>query len=400
MLTRIDSAELEKLQDHAAMLEKTLDLFTNGSKMVGIIAAGPRVVGEEYEWLVRMGQTEKTIKTANGKKSLLPNLDPKKLKTGAMVLVQETQTIQGTFLNIIENMPDELIQVKVLNDFTPIHWNQVGGLKEAKEELQSLVDMLLFPVELHEEYKIQIPKGILLTGPPGNGKTLLAKALASALLAEAPEKAKATVFSLVSGPELLSMWVGVAESKIRSLFEAGREHYKKFGSPSVIVIDEADALLGRRENRDQVSGVEKTTVPQFLTEMDGFKSGNPIVVLTSNLPNSLDPAVLREGRVDLHINIPRPNQEQASDVLGIYLKEMKIKDSSPEDLIDVIIGKLFSCPILKPTLSGAMLHEVVKGAARNALRRDQKAKSKKASGVNKQDFLDSISKMQKGKESF
>lgn len=220
-----------------------------------------------------------------------------------------------------------------------VRWNDIGGLEEAKRELREAIELPVKMPDLFERYGHKPAKGILLYGPPGCGKTLLAKASVGSLADLHGEDAAASGFIYVKGPEVLSTWVGQAEATIRSLFTRAREHFKEKGFPAVVFIDEADAILGARGD-GRTGSMSHTIVPQFLSEMDGLETtGAPIVLLATNRPDTLDSAVVRDGRVDRKIRITRPGQKDVQDIAKLNLRHRPVKD---DDLHKYVAQGIFS----------------------------------------------------------
>src|SRR5208283_4208865 len=164
--------------------------------------------------------------------------------------------------------------------------------------------------DIFAHYNKKPPKGLLLYGPPGCGKTLVGKATTNSLANIFGAKAISSGFIYVKGPEILNMYVGESGRRIREIFQRGRKHFDKYKFPAVIFIDEAEAVLSER-GTSRSSDVDKTIVPMFLSEMDGLDENHAIVMLATNRPKMLDPAVVREGRVDRHIKVSRPTVETA-----------------------------------------------------------------------------------------
>jgi proteasome ATPase len=283
----------------------------------------------------------------------------------------------------------------------PIAWEDVGGLTKAKAALVEAVVLPQERPEIFKYYNKKPIKGVLLYGPPGCGKTMLGKAVATAVAAAA-KKTKATPgFLYVKGPEVLTMWVGESERKVREMFEHARAHKEKHGTPCVIFIDEADALLGRRGgSARRVSGMEDTVVPAFLAEMDGLEDSAAVVILATNRPDSLDEAVVRDGRVDRRIKVERPDLATAAEIFMLNLKNVPIaKEQSAEGLAAEaatalyaphrVLGRVGQRELcVHHTVNGGMIAGIVAQATSFAMIRDLKANKK--GGVCMQDMLDAV----------
>jgi len=269
---------------------------------------------------------------------------------------------------------------------TGVSWDDVGGLHQAKLDLQEAVELPFKHAELYKKYGKSIVKGALLYGPPGCGKTMLAKATATAVSKIHSRKQTDTGFIYVKGPEMLDKYIGNTEAQVRSLFARAKKHFKKNGYPAIIFIDEADALLGKRGGRPNM-GIEATVVPQFLAEMDGLDESGAIVLLATNRPDSLDSAVTRDGRIDLKIRVTRPDQKGTEEIFKLYLKDKPIANVSVDDMAEFAAGYLFSDKYemykligTKPSdvrsfslshmVNGAMIAGMVDKATTLALRRD------------------------------
>jgi proteasome-associated ATPase len=206
----------------------------------------------------------------------------------------------------------------VLEETPDVTFTDIGGLDEQIERIRDAVQLPFQHRALFERYSLRSPKGILLYGPPGNGKTMIAKAVANSL-AEGSGVGSG-VFLSVKGPELLNKFVGESERLIRGIFKRARER-ASIGVPVIVFIDEMDSLL-RTRGTGVSSDVETTIVPQFLAELDGVESlDNVMVIGASNRVDMIDPAVLRPGRLDVKIRVDRPNGEQAEGILRHYLTD-------------------------------------------------------------------------------
>lgn len=231
------------------------------------------------------------------------------------------------------------------------------------------------------------------------GKTILAKAAATAI-ARAHGAAHADGFVYVKGPELINKFIGATEEAIRRLFTAAREHYKQHGYPCVIFLDECDALLGARDLNSHIS-INATTVPQFLAEMDGLDDQATMLILATNRPDMLDPAVTREGRVDRRVRVGRPSQADACEIFKIHLRDRPIAKEGHNDgelaslctelLYDGArivreLGSAYGVLRLCDFASGAMIAGIVEQASTAAMLRDIGTSAKKPSGISLEDL--------------
>jgi len=275
-------------------------------------------------------------------------------------------------------------------------WSNIGGLEETLSKIRQEVEEPFKHKEVFERYGRKPIKGILLYGPPGCGKTMIGKSIAynlAQISGNAKGKGSNGHFIKINGPEILDKWVGNSEATIRRIYEAAREVAGENGSPVVVFIDEAEAVLKTRGSGISTD-VYDSIVPQFLAEMDGLNGhSNIITVLATNREDILDPAILRDGRVDRRIKVPRPTQEGASEIFQIYLGDKPLqtgpkgKGSNPSELSKrlaegIYDGKNVVYSVVHPNqgvlgnflyrhlVSGAMIKGIVDRASSYAIQRE------------------------------
>ncbi len=222
----------------------------------------------------------------------------------------------------LERLPRPEVEELVLEEVPDITYADIGGLSRQIEAIQDAVELPFLHSDLFVEHELRPPKGILLYGPPGCGKTMIAKAVANSLakrVAEKEGRADARSYFLnIKGPELLNKYVGETERQIRLIFQRAREKVAE-GFPVIVFFDEMDSIF-RTRGSGVSSDVETTIVPQLLSEIDGVEAlKNVIVIGASNREDMIDPAILRPGRLDVKIKIERPDEEAAHEIFAIYL---------------------------------------------------------------------------------
>jgi len=233
-----------------------------------------------------------------------------------------------------------------------VKWEQVGGLEGLKQRLIEAVEWPLSNPKIFRRMGITPPKGILLYGPPGCGKTLLARAVAT--------ESKANFIS-IKGPELLSKWVGESEKAIREVFRKA-----KMAAPCIVFFDEFDSIAPSRGRYTSSTGVTEKVLSQFLTELDGLESMKDIVVIAAtNRPDILDPALIRPGRIDRILLVPAPDEKTQIEILKIYTKKMPLATNLTVEEIHAIIDEGFS---------GADIETLCREAAMHALRENIRAR--------------------------
>ena len=245
-------------------------------------------------------------------------LDPDELRVG------DTVTYDSRIQMVTSLVPHTDAQELVLEEVPDVTYDNIGGLGDQIDLIRDAVELPFLHPDIYRQYRLTPPKGILLYGPPGNGKTLIAKAVANSLAVRAAERSengkKTGYFLNIKGPELLDKYVGETERQIRDIFSAARDKARA-GHPVVVFFDEMESLF-RTRGSGRSSDVETTIVPQLLAEIDGVERlDNVIVIGATNREDMIDPAVLRPGRLDVKIRINRPNRAGAAEIFGLYLTE-------------------------------------------------------------------------------
>jgi proteasome-associated ATPase len=228
---------------------------------------------------------------------------------------------------VYERVPKSEVEELVLEEVPDIDYENIGGLKGQIDQIRDAVELPYLYPDMFKEHQLKPPKGVLLYGPPGCGKTLIAKAVANSLAKKVAAKTGSTggaagksYFLNIKGPELLNKYVGETERHIRLVFQRAREKANG-GTPVIVFFDEMDSLF-RTRGSGVSSDVENTIVPQLLSEIDGVEGlENVIVIGASNREDMIDPAILRPGRLDVKIKIERPDAESARDIFSKYLTE-------------------------------------------------------------------------------
>jgi len=306
---------------------------------------------------------------------ILPEIDYDEEKISSEIL-EKIQITSDDFREALKEVsPSALreVQVQVPN----VSWDDVGGLDELKEELKEAVEWPIKYKDAYDYVDVESPKGILLHGPPGTGKTMIAKALA---------KMTESNFISIKGPELLSKWVGESEKGVREIFRKARQ-----AAPCIIFLDEVDALVPRRGSGGSDSHVTENVVSQILTEIDGLEELNNVLIIgATNRLDIVDEALLRPGRFDRIIKVPNPDEKGRQHIFEIHTKKKPL-DS------DVKISEIVK---ITDDFSGAEIAAVANRAAIASLKRYVSGKSKnvKEIKITQQDLIDAVDKVRPQKK--
>jgi proteasome-associated ATPase len=322
---------------------------------------------------------------------------------------------------LLEKLPRPEVEDLLLEEVPDITYGDVGGLDDQIEQIADAVELPFLYAELFAEHRLPAPKGILLYGPPGCGKTLIAKAVANSLARKVADKIGEgkgrSYFINIKGPELLNKYVGETERQIRLVFQRAREKSEE-GWPVIVFFDEMDSMF-RTRGSGISSDMESTIVPQLLAEIDGVEGlRNVIVIGATNREDLIDPAILRPGRLDVKIKIERPNKDAARQIFARYLTpEIPLDEeevgrlgrgdgyAAVASMIDATIEEMYrddeanrflevtyqngdkEILYYKDFASGAMIENIVRRAKKLAIKRHIAGAAK---GVRTQDLVDSI----------
>ncbi len=402
----------------AASLERGQEVVLNESLNV-VLARGLDLSGEvvTLKEILEDGSRALVVGRADEERvvEMAAALSGVRLRAGDAVLMDSRTGL------LLERLPRPEVEELILEEVPDISYADVGGLDSQIEAITDAVELPFLHRQLFVEHKLPAPKGILLYGPPGCGKTLIAKAVANSLAKKVAElsgdKASRSYFLNIKGPELLNKYVGETERQIRLVFQRAREKSEE-GVPVIVFFDEMDSLF-RTRGTGISSDMESTIVPQLLAEIDGVEAlRNVIVIGASNREDLIDPAILRPGRLDVKIKIERPDAEAASQIFGRYLTaDLPLdddevvslggsdRDKAVQAMIESTVGEMFRADddnrflevtyqngdkeilYFKDFASGAMIENIVRRAKKLAIKRTIAGEGR---GIRTADLLDSI----------
>jgi ATP-dependent 26S proteasome regulatory subunit len=378
--TVVETSNAQLLGEAQATIRELMETLERIKKEPLLLQQVDRVSKDEKHCFIKQNEKQMRIEGI------------KELRAGDEVLLhpktfQIVEHLGRPPLEISRFVPDAVAQVA---------WDDIGGNDEAKEVLREAIEFPSLYKELFKAYGKKQIKGILLSGPPGCGKTMLGRACATAMSAVHKKKASRTGFLYVKGPEILNCYVGNSEQTIRDLFFDAKRHQEEFKYPAIIFIDEADAILATRGSRNV--GIGNTIVPAFLTEMDGLEESGAIVIIATNRPDVLDPAIVRDGRIDRKVVVARPTQEEGALILAKNLMKIPVQFDMlkmAKEVTEVIWSsdcRVTKDILLRDIISGAMLANIVQIATSLAMRRDM---DKEPGGLVLDDLITAVNIVQK-----
>ena len=386
-----------------------------------VLARSPELNGEAVTLKELMEGGRRAIIVGRADEERVVELSEQLLFSGEKLRSGDTLLMDSRTGLLLERLPRPEVEELVLEEVPDISYDDVGGLDDQIEAIKDAVELPFVYRELFGEYELPPPKGILLYGPPGCGKTLIAKAVANSLakkVAEVTGNQNAKSYFLnIKGPELLNKYVGETERQIRLVFQRAREKSEE-GMPVIVFFDEMDSLF-RTRGTGISSDMESTIVPQLLAEIDGVETlKNVIVIGASNREDLIDPAILRPGRLDVKIKVERPDEEAAASIFHRYLKtDLPLDVEEVQDLgggdadkairimIEKTVAEMYSTEddnrfievtyqngdkevmYFKDFSSGAMIENIVRRAKKLAIKREIAGEGR---GICTQHLLDSI----------
>ena len=399
------------------VLERGREVVLNDAYNVVMVRPGERV-GETVTLKEVLDDGRRALVVGRADEERVAELSAllvgERLRAGDMLLADTRSGV------LLERLPRPEVEDLVLEEVPDISYHDIGGLDDQIEQITDAVELPFLHQDLFREYVLPAPKGILLYGPPGCGKTLIAKAVANSLakkVTEATGREARSYFLNIKGPELLNKYVGETERHIRLVFQRAREKAAD-GTPVIVFFDEMESLF-RTRGTGISSDMEATIVPQLLAEIDGVETlKNVIVIGASNREDLIDPAILRPGRLDVKIKINRPDEASAAQIFARYLStDLPIDAGEIDDLgggdpakavtamIEATVEEMYRTDeanqflevtyqngdkevmYFKDFSSGAMIENIVRRAKKLAIKRQLAGGDR---GIRVQDLIDSI----------
>jgi proteasome-associated ATPase len=399
-----------------AALHKGAEVILNEALNV-VEVLEPDRAGEVVKVKDRLGD-DRVVVIGRGDEELVATLSAgllrEPIRAGDPLLIDPRSNVA------LEKLPKEEVEELVLEEVPDVSYDDIGGLEGQIEAIRDAVELPFLYAELFAEHELEPPKGVLLYGPPGCGKTLIAKAVAKSLADKVRERTGRqdahSYFLNIKGPELLNKYVGETERQIRQIFQRAKERSEE-GLPVIVFFDEMDSIF-RTRGSGISSDVESTIVPQLLSELDGVETlKNVIVIGASNREDLIDPAILRPGRLDVKIKIERPDANQAHDIMSKYLnpkvpihpdeidKSGRDVSAATAKMIQQTVDRMYSenqenrflevtyasgdkeILYFKDFNSGAMIENIVRRAKKEAIKRFLSTGEK---GIKSEDLVQAI----------